>query len=436
MPRNGSGTMSRNYSWVTDSANGVNPSPTRFDADANDIASELTNSIAADGQTQPSADLPMNSHKHTAVGNATARTNYAAAGQVQDGALIKVAGVAGTNTITGSVSPAITAYVGGMSLDLVPVNTNTDTATLNINSVGAQTLKKSIGGALVNLAPGDLIAGVPANITFYDATTPVLTNPPPTSQGVDVASAATLNLDAMTGTSAQLTGTTTVTAVTLTNGRVRVLRATGAVPITAGASLVVQGTPSGSTYTCAVGDILRLEAIQSVVYVSVTKLAGGLFRKATTSGTTVDWQDGVSGVSIPSNAKRITINFEGVSTSGSSVPLVQLGTSGGVQNTGYLGCVSAVNAGITGSSQYAGAGIALVTSISAADVLHGSIVLMLSDAANGVWCAQGQIAHSNNAVNYITAGSKSLSGTLDRIRLTTTNGTDTFDAGAASILVE
>ena len=66
----------------------------------------------------------------------------------------------------------------------------------------------------------------------------------------DVASATTTDLDASEGLlSGAITGTTTITGVTLTDGRTRIRTCSGALPITAAAGLVVLGTTSGTTST-------------------------------------------------------------------------------------------------------------------------------------------------------------------------------------------
>jgi len=145
---------------------------------------------------------------------------------------------------------------------------------------------------------------------------------------------------------------------------------------------------------------------------------------ASTSGTTIDFS------SIPAGTKKITINFVGVSTDGTSNPLVQLGDAGGVEATGYLG---AGDNGTTVANFITGFGI---NTANAATVLHGSIVLNLVDAATFTWTANGIFAHSNNGVVQKTAGSKSLSAELDRVRITTVNGTDAFDAGVINITYE
>jgi len=149
--------------------------------------------------------------------------------------------------------------------------------------------------------------------------------------------------------------------------------------------------------------------------------------KATTSGTTVDF------TSIPSGVKRVTVNFSGVSTNGTDAILVQLGDSGGVENTGYLGgCTTATTA--TATTNYtAGIGITIAAGT---NVIHGSIVFALIDSATNLWAASGVLASSDSARSYYTAGSKALSDTLDRLRITTSGGTNTFDAGSINISYE
>jgi hypothetical protein len=124
-----------------------------------DLATAMASSIAKDGQTVPTANLPMGGFKHTNVADATARNQYAAAGQVQDGSLLKLGSVSGTNTITGNLTPAITSYVAGMAITLIPAGNNTGATTLAVNGLTALDVQKFDGDALAN---GDLVAGIPA----------------------------------------------------------------------------------------------------------------------------------------------------------------------------------------------------------------------------------------------------------------------------------
>jgi hypothetical protein len=143
--------------------------------------------------------------------------------------------------------------------------------------------------------------------------------------------------------------------------------------------------------------------------------------QASTSGTSIDF------TGIPSWVKRITVMLKGVSTSGTSALLFQLGTSGGVQATGYT-ANSGANTYTTGFG-------AAVLSI-AADAGTGVVTFTLLDSATGTWSWGGTIGRDTTFTVMGCIGYKALSGTLDRVRITTVGGTDTFDAGSINILYE
>lgn len=151
---------------------------------------------------------------------------------------------------------------------------------------------------------------------------------------------------------------------------------------------------------------------------------------ATTSGTAFDF------TGLSSTTKRIKIQFMGVSTNGTSPLQVQIGTSGGIQNTGYLGSVGYIQNSSTSVTSSFSSGFLLTNATTAASIVHGSMSIDLLDTSTGSWVASTVLGSSNAAIPLYSAGSKSLSGTLDRIRITTVNGTDTFDAGTINILVE
>ena len=146
---------------------------------------------------------------------------------------------------------------------------------------------------------------------------------------------------------------------------------------------------------------------------------------ASTSGTSIDF------TSIPSWVKKIMIIFRGVSTTGTSVPIIQLGDSGGIETTGYLGTGAASN----GATLYT-TGISLCHTWSSNTTIHGRIETLLQDSSANAWVAFGGFGQSDAAGWALTGASKALSGTLDRVRITTVNGTDTFDAGSINILYE
>lgn len=116
MPRNGSGTFNRVHDWSEDEDNNLDIEADRMDEDTDDIADGISQSLSKDGQTNPTANLPMANFIHTGVGNATARNNYPAVGQIQDQSFNWCGTAGGTaNALTLTPSPAITAYATGQS---------------------------------------------------------------------------------------------------------------------------------------------------------------------------------------------------------------------------------------------------------------------------------------------------------------------------------
>ena len=148
---------------------------------------------------------------------------------------------------------------------------------------------------------------------------------------------------------------------------------------------------------------------------------------ASTSGTSIDF------TSIPSWVKRITVMFNSVSTSGTANLLIQLGTSSGVTNTGYLSYgVRLGTTGISGGINYTtGFGIA---SAASTYVMTGATVI--SYLSGNTWVANGMYAETTTALGLPLSGGVSLAATLDRVRITTVGGTDTFDAGTINIMYE
>jgi hypothetical protein len=144
---------------------------------------------------------------------------------------------------------------------------------------------------------------------------------------------------------------------------------------------------------------------------------------ASTSGTAIDF------TGIPSWVKRITVMFSGVSTNGTSNLQVQLGDAGGIETTGYVAAIA--DAGSI-SSLYT-TGFPCTFSLAAAAFVSGSVTI--SKVTGNTWVA-GILTMRHDPSPYHGAGSKTLSDTLTQLRITTVNGTDTFDAGTINILFE
>jgi hypothetical protein len=151
---------------------------------------------------------------------------------------------------------------------------------------------------------------------------------------------------------------------------------------------------------------------------------------ASTSGTSIDF------TSIPSWVKRVTVMFDGVSTNGTSLPQVQLGDSGGVETTSYTAAGAYVAPSSIANANYT-SGFVIRTDAVAAATINGYITINLIVSSTNTWAASGVLATPTpTAYQALVSGTKSLSATLDRVRITTVNGTDTFDAGSINILYE
>jgi hypothetical protein len=144
---------------------------------------------------------------------------------------------------------------------------------------------------------------------------------------------------------------------------------------------------------------------------------------ASTSGTSIDF------TSIPSWAKRVTVMFDGVSTTSTSPIGVAVGTSAGFITSGYEGGASNQSATFTANTNC----LLINTASIAAGASRGHAILTLISSNRWIFSAGVQ----NGATNLAGAGGAiTLPGTLDRVRITTVNGTDTFDAGSINIMYE
>jgi len=207
------------------------------------------------------------------------------------------------------------------------------------------------------------------------------------------------------------TGASTITAnsVILGNGT-SALSGNLVAPSTSGNVL----TSNGTTWTSVALNKLTLDTA-----------------KASTSGTSIDF------TGIPSWVKRVTVMFSGVSTNGTSALQVQIGDSGGIENTSYSSNVGIVTGDYVGAAgaQAATAGFLLqYYGQEATDIVSGHLVL--TNVSGNIWVGSGIIGSGANVPIYLFAGTKTLSDTLTQVRITTAGGTATFDAGSINILYE
>jgi hypothetical protein len=334
--------------------------------------------------------------------------------------------VAGTNAITATATPTLTAYASGATYSFVAANTNTGAATLSIDGLVAKSITKN---GSVALSAGDVQSGK-MMLVEYDGTTFQLLNN--IIYGGSITNGNIVSLTAPMSVANGGTGVATLTTnnVVLGNGASAVQFVA---PSTSGNLL----TSDGTTWTSATPAIIAPTAIGQVPfstngtsYAATQKIVLGT-AQAATSGATIDFS------SIPSWVKRITVMFAGVSTTGTSPVQIQFGTSGGVQTSGYNGTITQQqqSAANVVSSLSSGFLVTDSTGSLAAQTLYGSVIF--EQFSTTEWTGFGIVANTTTTPRaYNVCGYKSLAATLTTVRITTVGGTDTFDAGSVNIMYE
>lgn len=197
----------------------------------------------------------------------------------------------------------------------------------------------------------------------------------------------------------------------------------GTTGITTPSPVVLEGSTSG-TITLAAPAVAGSNT-QTLVAITGTLAPIVSGTVATASTASVDF------TGIPSWAKRITIMYNGLSTNGTSDFMVQLG-DGAVETTGYISTVISVAGSSSGTAFTSGFG---TNSSTAASAYSGQVIINLMDVATNTWTYTSTITAGGTTLN-VGGGGKSLSSTLDRVRITTVGGVNTFDAGTINILYE
>ena len=151
---------------------------------------------------------------------------------------------------------------------------------------------------------------------------------------------------------------------------------------------------------------------------------------ASTSGTSIDF------TGLPAWVNRITVMFQNLSAAGvNSRLLIQIGDSGGIENTGY-NSTSAYSTGSAGTSNSETTGYVLDNGGGQPSLfVTGTAVITLLDSSTNLWVAT-HMAELTVGYTMFGGGRKTLSGTLDRVRITSVNGTNTFDSGSINIMYE
>ena len=113
---------------------------------------------------------------------------------------------------------------------------------------------------------------------------------------------------------------------------------------------------------------------------------------------------------------------------------MQIG-AGSVTTTGYISYVSISGSGGTFSYGSITTGF-VIGAAAAVNIFYGTLTINLLGSNTYVSAVSGALDSSGGAFGMAGGGNKTISGALDRVRITTVNGTDTFDAGSINIFYE
>ena len=219
------------------------------------------------------------------------------------------------------------------------------------------------------------------------------------------------------------TGYTGPTGVTGNTGPIGSTGYTGPTGVTGNTGSI--GSTGYTGYTGNTG------SIGSTGYTGYTGPSGGItLGTVQTAPNTVN----VDFTGIPSSAKRITVMFNAVGISSNTLMLLQIG-NGAIVATGYVGSGGAI-AGSTPVAVASTVGFLITGAGTDVGGLYSGSMILTTMGSN-VWVMQACLGSALNARTIFSAGSKTLAGTLDRLRLTTTVGSPVvYNAGTINIAYE
>lgn len=253
----------------------------------------------------------------------------------------------------------------------------------------------------------------------------------------DVASASTTDIGAAATSEVRITGTTTITSFGTSNAGIR-RRGRFADVLTLthnGTSLIL---PAAANITTAAND--RFEALSlgsgNWIVTGYTKASGRSVLEPITLGTPITSTSGTSVqfTGIPTGVRRVTMLFQNVSTNGTNNLLVQIGPSGGAETSGYSGGGSRFAAGVTNYTS--SAGLILSNGGVATREYTGVVTFHLLNGSTNMWVGEASMTDTGAVQSIIATTVKSLAGVLERIRVTSVGGADTFDSGSINIMYE
>ena len=327
MSYNGSGTFNINSAGQP-VVSGTVISSTAFNALTSDLATGLTTALTKDGQSTPTANITLGGYKITNLAAGTAAADAVRFSQLQGGTTSTYITAAGADTITGTVTPTLTAYATGQQFSFVAAGTNTTSVTLNIDGVGVKAVTRA---GTTALAAGDILTGQVA-IVEYDGTQFQLLDP---NAFTNLRVSGTLGVTGATTMSAALT----YGGITLTNA------------VTGTGKMVLDTTPTIATPVLTNPTVTAyLETAPAIVNSSTSQtisLANGTVLSYTLTGNcTFTMPTATSGTSfivrlIQDGTGSRTATFTGVKWPGGTAPVITTTATTGVDVLSFV-CVASV----------------------------------------------------------------------------------------------
>ena len=462
MSFNGSGTFVINSTGQPVVANTV-ISATTFNALTADLANGLTTCITKDGQTTPTANIPMGGFKITGLATGTAASDAATVAQIQSNGAALVT-VTGTDTLTGSLTPALVAYVTGAVYYFVAPATNTGAVTLNIDTLGAKNVTRDGTTALV---AGDIVSGEMVAVV-YDGTRFQLISPVNSftnlnvSGTLTVAGATTLNGNLAVGDAAADTINFKSSGWTLTNnvsvigtwadiGTITTADINGG---TIDGTTIGGGTAAAGTFTTATATTGNITTVNSTTVdttnVQVTNLKA---KDGTAAGSIANSTGVVTLNSVVATTADINGGTIDATTIGGSSPAVgnftTVSAASAVFTTATITTVNTTTLDLTnlevtnikakdGTASMViddATGKVNVTTVSAASMNAGvaAITALTATGASVASANVGTAVITNGTVTALTATGASIASMNAGVALLTTATVTNFTASGASI---
>jgi len=190
-----------------------------------------------------------------------------------------------------------------------------------------------------------------------------------------------------------------------------------------------QATTTAAALNSLGGGTVGIQIFQATTTAAAQSIVGG---STSGMGTVVSASGtGFNTTSIPSNANEVTLMFRNISTNGTSPVIVQLVTSAGTENTGYIGAAQTLGVAAANFSS----GFIVHNGVDSAALIHGPLMLTMLNSSTNEWDGTSNLNRSDTATSptCVGSGNKSIASTLYQLRITTAGGTDTFDNGYVNI---